>query len=122
MRLPERARQWHRQYQRTVLDRDAADVARVRDTDELGRLVEIVALRSASLLNLSALGAELGMRRLAEQCGEDFQGGMILYAGASTLPSADRRILAVPLSEPWRNENLASCPVTVVKLSALTPH
>ena len=42
-----------------------------------------------------------GLRRLAEQCGKDFQGGMILYAGASTLPSADRRILAVPLSELW---------------------
>ncbi len=63
LRSPERARQWHRQYLRTVLERDAADVARVRDSAELGRLVEIVALRSASLLNLSALGAELGMRR-----------------------------------------------------------
>lgn len=230
LRSSERARQWHRQYLRTVLERDVADVARVRDAAELGRLVEIVALRSASLLNLSALGAELGMRRetaehyltvlerlflvrrlaawhrneakrliktpkihlldsglaatlagleagdwttrrdrfghltesfvvqqfiaqagwtdpdlrfwhyrdkdqvevdlvitrgrrtwgvevkaaatvtpadgaglrrLAEQCGKDFQGGMILYAGASTLPAADRRILAVPLAELW---------------------
>ncbi|MDO8596366.1 MAG: ATP-binding protein [Sulfuricaulis sp.] len=230
LRSPERARQWHRQYLRTVLERDVADVARVRDAAELGRLVEIVALRSASLLNLSALGAELGMRRetadqylsvlerlflvrrlpawhrneakrliktpkihlldsglaatlagleagdwttrrdrfghliesfvvqqliaqagwtdpdlrfwhyrdkdqvevdlvitrgrrtwgvevkaaasvtpadgngmrrLAEQCGKDFQGGMILYAGTSTLPTMDRRILAVPLSELW---------------------
>ena len=40
-----------------------------------------------------------GLRRLAEQCGKDFQGGMILCAGASTLPSADHRVLAVPLSE-----------------------
>ena len=230
LRSPERARQWHRQYLRTVLERDVADVARVRDAAELGRLIEIVALRSASLLNLSALGAELGMRRetadqylsvlerlflvrrlpawhrneakrliktpkihlldsglaatlagleagdwttrrdrfghliesfvvqqliaqagwtdpdlrfwhyrdkdqvevdlvitrgrrtwgvevktsatvtpadgnglrrLAEQCGKDFKGGMILYAGASTLPTADRRILAVPLSDLW---------------------
>lgn len=230
LRSPERARQWHRQYLRTVLERDVADVARVRNAAELGRLVEIVALRSASLLNLSALGAELGMRRetadeylsvlerlfllrrlpawhrneakrliktpkihlldsglaatlagleagdwtaqrerfghlvesfvvqqliaqagwtdpdlrfwhyrdkdqvevdlvitrgrrtwgvevktaatvtpadgnglrrVAEQCGKDFQGGIILYAGANTLPTADRRILAVPLSELW---------------------
>jgi len=230
LRSPERARQWHRQYLRSILERDVADVARVRDAAELGRLVEIVALRSASLLNLSALGTELGMRRetadqyltvlerlfllrrlpawhrnearrliktpkihlldsglaaalsgleagdwttqrerfghliesfvvqqliaqagwtdpdlrfwhyrdkdqvevdlvlthgrqtwgvevkagatvtpadgnglrrLAEQCGKDFQGGMILYAGTSTLPSADRRVLAVPLSELW---------------------
>ncbi len=230
LRSPERARQWHRQYLRAVLERDVADVARVRDAAELGRLVEIVALRSASLLNLSALGGELGMRRetadqylsvlerlfllrrlpawhrneakrliktpkihlldsglaatlagleagdwttqrdrfghlvesfvvqqliaqagwtdpdlrfwhyrdkdqvevdlvitrgrrtwgvevktaatvtpadgnglrrLAEQCGKDFQGGMILYAGTNTLPTADRRILAVPFSELW---------------------
>ena len=215
---------------RTVLERDVADVARVRGTAELARLVEIVALRSASLLNVSALGADLGMRRetvelyltvlerlflmrrlpawhrtevrrlvktpkihlldsgltatlagleagdwttrrdrfghlvesfvvqqlvaqagwtdpdlrfwhyrdkdqvevdlvitrgrktwgvevkagttvmpadgnglrrLAEQCGKDFQGGMILHAGVSTYPTSDKRILAVPLSELW---------------------
>ncbi len=230
LRSPERARQWHRQYVRTVLERDVADVARVRGTAELARLVEIVALRSASLLNVSALGADLGMRRetvelyltvlerlflmrrlpawhrnevrrlvktpkihlldsgltatlagleagdwttrrdrfghlvesfvvqqlvaqagwtdpdlrfwhyrdkdqvevdlvitrgrktwgvevkagttvmpadgnglrrLAEQCGKDFQGGMILHAGVSTYPTGDKRILAVPLSELW---------------------
>jgi len=230
LRSPERAREWHRQYLRTVLSRDVTDIARVRDAAELGRLAEIVALRSASLLNLSALGTELGMRRetadqylgilerlfllrrlpawhrnearrliktpkvhlldsglaatlagleagdwttrrerfghlaesfvvqqliaqagwtdadlrfwhyrdkdqvevdlvitrgrrtwgvevktaatvttadgnglrrMAEQCGKDFQGGMILYAGTSTLPTADRRVLAVPLSELW---------------------
>ncbi len=230
LRSPERARQWHRQYLRSVLERDVADISRVRDPAELGRLIEIVALRSASLLNLSALGTELGMRRetvdqylavlerlfllrrlpawhrneakrlvktpkihlldsglaatlagleaadwttrrerfgfllesfvvqqliaqagwtdpdlrfwhyrdkdqvevdlvitrgrrtwgvevksaatvteadgkglrrLAEQCGQNFQGGMILYAGANTLPTADSRILAVPLSELW---------------------
>ena len=230
LRSPERARQWHRQYLRSVLERDVTDVARVRDPAELGRLVEIVALRPASLLNLSALGAQLGMRRetadqylavlerlfllrrlpawhrneakrliktpkihlldsglaatlagleagdwimrrerfgfhlesfvvqqliaqagwtdpdlrfwhyrdkdqvevdmvitrgrhtwgveiksaatvaesdgnglrrLAEQCGKDFRGGMILHSGANTLPTADRRILCVPLSALW---------------------
>ncbi len=230
LRSFERSRQWHRQYLRAVLERDVADVAHVRDASELGRLIEIIALRNAGLLNLSALGSELGMRRetaeqyltvlerlflvrrlpawhrneakrliktpkihlldsglaatlagletgdwtarrdrfghllesfvvqqfiaqagwtdpdlrfwhyrdkdqvevdlvitlgkrtwgvevkaaatvtsadgnglrrLAEQCGKDFQGGMILYAGKSTLPTADRRILAVPLSELW---------------------
>ena len=230
-RSPGRARQWHRQYLRTVLERDVADVARVRDAAELGRLLEIIALRGAGLLNLSALGGDLGMRRetidqylsvlerlfllrrlpawhrneakrlikmpkihladsglaatlagleaedwtaqrqrfghllesfvvqqlaaqagwtdpdlrfwhyrdkdqvevdlvitrgrktwgvevksaatvtpadgnglrrLAEQCGDDFQAGMIMYAGSSTLPTADQRILAVPLSELWR--------------------
>ncbi len=229
-RSPGRARQWHRQYLRTVLERDVADVARVRDAAELGRLLEIIALRGAGLLNLSALGGDLGMRRetidqylgvleqlfllrrlpawhrneakrlikmpkihladsglaatlaglevedwtaqrdrfghllesfvvqqliaqagwtdpdlrfwhyrdkdqvevdlvitrgrktwgvevksaatvtpadgnglrrLAEHCGDDFQAGMITYAGASTLPTADQRILAVPLSKLW---------------------
>ncbi len=42
-----------------------------------------------------------GLRCLAEQCGKDFQGGTILYADTNTLPSADRRILGVPLSELW---------------------
>jgi uncharacterized protein len=42
-----------------------------------------------------------GLRRLAEQSGRDFQGGMILYAGASTVPTADPRVRAVPLSELW---------------------
>lgn len=230
LRTRERARRWHRQYLRTIVDRDVPDVARVRDAAELGRLLEMVALRSAGLLNLSALGADLGirretidqylailerlflvrrlpawhrsaakrliktpkvhlldsglaatlaeldpaewntrreqfghllesfvvqqiiaqagwtdhdlrfwhyrdkdqvevdlvitlgnrtwgvevkaaatitaadgngLRRLADQSGKDFQGGMILYAGASIVPTADRRVLAVPLSELW---------------------
>jgi len=42
-----------------------------------------------------------GLRRLAEQSGKHFQGGVILYAGTSTLPTADPRILAVPLAELW---------------------
>jgi hypothetical protein len=42
-----------------------------------------------------------GLRRLAEQCGRNFKGGMILHAGASVLPTADNRVLAVPLSELW---------------------
>ncbi len=42
-----------------------------------------------------------GLRRLAEQCGDDFQAAMITYAGASTLPTADQRVLAVPPSELW---------------------
>ncbi len=42
-----------------------------------------------------------GLRRLAEQCGRHFRGGLILHAGASVLPTADSRVLAVPLSELW---------------------
>ncbi|TAK39749.1 MAG: ATP-binding protein [Betaproteobacteria bacterium] len=42
-----------------------------------------------------------GLRRLAEQCGKDFQGGMILYVGASTIRTVDPRTMAVPISELW---------------------
>lgn len=43
----------------------------------------------------------VGLRRLAEQCGKDFQGGMILYVGASTIRTVDPRTMAVPISELW---------------------
>ena len=42
-----------------------------------------------------------GLRRLADATGRQFQGGVILYAGSSTLPTADPRVLAVPLAELW---------------------
>lgn len=43
----------------------------------------------------------VGLRRLAEHCGKDFQGGMILYVGASTIRTVDHRIMAVPIAELW---------------------
>ncbi len=43
-----------------------------------------------------------GLRRLADQCGRHFKGGMLLHAGASIVPTADRRVLAVPLCELWK--------------------
>lgn len=42
-----------------------------------------------------------GLRRLADQCGADFQGGVLLHAGVSTLPMSVPRCLAVPLSALW---------------------
>ena len=42
-----------------------------------------------------------GMARLAALCGSDFAGGFLLYNGRDILPLADRRMLAVPLSELW---------------------
>lgn len=44
-----------------------------------------------------------GLHRLAEIAGKHFQGGVILHAGTSTLPTADARVLAVPLAELWTN-------------------
>ncbi len=62
-RTPVRSRQWHRQYLRSIIDRDVQDVARVRDAHELGRLLELLALRSAGLLNTSNLADTLGLDR-----------------------------------------------------------
>ncbi|MCH7226464.1 ATP-binding protein [Haloferula sp. A504] len=58
-----RARQWHRQYLRAVIDRDVHDVARVRDAAEIGRLLELLAHQTGCLLNASALGNDLRIDR-----------------------------------------------------------
>ncbi len=62
-RSPARARSWHREYLRMLRERDVQDVARVRDTAAVGRLLEMLALRTAELLNVSGLGNELDLRR-----------------------------------------------------------
>lgn len=62
-RSPVRARAWHREYLRLLLERDVRDVARVRDTAAVGRLLEMLALRTAQLLNVTNLGNELDLRR-----------------------------------------------------------
>jgi predicted AAA+ superfamily ATPase len=58
-----RARNWHREDLRTLLEREVQDVARVRDTAAVGRLLEMLALRTAELLNVSGLGNDLDLRR-----------------------------------------------------------
>ena len=62
-RTPVRARQWHRQYLRSIIERDVQDVARVKDAHELARLLELLALRSAGLLNTCNLANSLGLHR-----------------------------------------------------------
>jgi len=62
-RMPARARQWHRQYLSSVIDRDIQDVARVRDTSEVSRLLEILAHQTANLLNTSSLANDLRLDR-----------------------------------------------------------
>ena len=62
-RSPLRAQQWHRQYLRSIIERDVADTARVRDAGEVGRLLELLALRGASLLSVSTLARELRLHR-----------------------------------------------------------
>ena len=62
-RSPSRARQWRRQYLHGIIERDIQDVARVRHADELARLLEIQAKRTATLWNSSNAARSLGLRR-----------------------------------------------------------
>jgi len=62
-RTPARARQWHRQYLRSIIERDIHDVARIQDSTQVEQLLEMVALRTAELLNRSSLANDLGMDR-----------------------------------------------------------
>ena len=58
-----RARQWHRQYLRNLIEHDLRDVADIRDGDEMHHLVELLALRNAQLFNASNLATDIGLHR-----------------------------------------------------------
>jgi hypothetical protein len=58
-----RARQWHRQYVRSIIERDLGDVARIRNVRQIGNLLSLLALRTGTLLNISGLSQELGIHR-----------------------------------------------------------
>lgn len=77
-----------------------------RDRD--GREVDLVMTLGARTwgIEVKATGspgrsAGRGMARLAALCGNDFQGGIVLYNGRDILPLAGKKTLAVPLSELW---------------------
>ena len=77
-----------------------------RDKDQVE--VDIVVARGRKVwglevkAGLSLVGGDgHGLRRLAAAAGRHFQHGAVLYGGASVLPTADRRVLAVPLAELW---------------------
>lgn len=42
-----------------------------------------------------------GLARLAADCGRNFRGGAVLYAGDSVLPLEGGRVLAVPVKVLW---------------------
>ena len=69
------------------------DIVITRGRDTWG--VEVTASATVSPADGS------GLRRLAEQCGKDFKGGVLFHSGVSTLPMADPRFLAVPLAKLW---------------------
>lgn len=48
---------WYRDYADTVVQRDAADIARIRSLDALPRLLAVAAAETASLLNVSRLAS-----------------------------------------------------------------
>ena len=62
-RTPARARQWHRQYLQAIIQRDVKDIAVIRNENELARLMELLSLQTANLLNISNLANDLAMRR-----------------------------------------------------------
>lgn len=68
-KLPLRARQRHyRDTVDTIVDRDVADIVRVRKTDALRRLIDQMAARTAQELNIAELTSVLQIRReTAEQ-------------------------------------------------------
>ena len=63
-----------------------------------GAAVWGVEVKSARSVNRSDAK---GLERLAEQAGEDFRAGIVLYAGENTVNLGDSRFLAVPLSKLW---------------------
>lgn len=58
-----RARQWHRQYVKAIIERDIRDIARIRDGEDVQRLLELMSLRTAGLLNASGLSQSIGLHR-----------------------------------------------------------
>jgi hypothetical protein len=59
-----RARQWHRQYLKALVERDMQEIAQIRDVDAVLRLVELLSVQTGSLLNASGLAQDLGLHRV----------------------------------------------------------
>ena len=62
-RTASRARQWYRQYLDAIMQRDVSDVATVRDKNNLSQMMNMLAYRTANLLNISSLSGDLGIDR-----------------------------------------------------------
>jgi len=60
---PITTRGWHRQYLRTVIERDVQDVARIRDSGQLERLLALLANRGGRLFGAANLAGEIGLHR-----------------------------------------------------------
>ena len=86
-RAPDRARQWHRSYVRTLIARDVQDIARLKDAQEIARLPELLALRTAERPNTVGLGHESGPDRSTWEHHLKSLGGFVLIRGR---PALDR--------------------------------
>jgi uncharacterized protein len=53
----------YRDYVDTIVDRDVADLSRIRKTDTMRRLIEQLAVRTANELNIQELGGVIGLQR-----------------------------------------------------------
>lgn len=62
-RSPTRARRWQQQYLQALIERDIHDVADIRDSQEVARLLEYLSHQTAALLNVSATATALGRAR-----------------------------------------------------------
>lgn len=60
---PATTRAWHRQYLRTVIERDVRDVARIRDVGELRRLLALLANRKGRLFRAATLAGDVDLHR-----------------------------------------------------------
>jgi predicted AAA+ superfamily ATPase len=64
--LQERSRQRrYREYIDTIVDRDVADVMKIRRPDSMRRLINQLAVRTANELNMTDLGDKIGLTRQA---------------------------------------------------------
>jgi hypothetical protein len=77
-----------------------------RDKDQVE--VDCVITRSSRIWGVEVKASQSvdssdakGLRRLAEQAGEDFAGGIVFYSGTSVLPLCEGAFLAVPISKLW---------------------
>ena len=84
---------WHYHDKDRVKDRVVVGVVMTRGRKNWG--IEVKAAASVT----SRDGR--GLARLADQCGKDFERGILFYEGRDMLPLTDKRMLAVPLSELW---------------------
>ncbi len=96
-RSAQRARQWHRQYIRGLLEQDVQDIMEVRNSAQLINLTNNIALRTSTLVNVAAISNAMGITRVALERYLDILEKLFLYR---RLPAwhtnASRRLVKTP--------------------------